>query len=964
MTGPTLQNNLLSILLRFRQHKYVVAGDIEKMYRQVDLNPNQRALQRILWRDNVNENLNTFELNTITYGTTAASFLAIRCLFQLAFENKSKFPEYCEIIENDFYVDDMLTGSNSIKGAAAIAKGVHDILNQGVFKLRKFYSNDARVLDWLDSDDNQENKIIKFGKDENAKTLGLMWMPYNDYLFYRVGKDNNSNSKITKRTILSEISQIFDPLGLLGPCIIIIKILLQQLWLEKLSWDEGLPMHIHNTWCKFKSELQSLNDLKIKRFALLSNCKTIELHAFSDASEKAYGASIYLRVIDESGNISVALLCAKSKVAPLKVITLPKLELSGTLIAARLAEIVIKSLRASISNRVFWTDSTIVLGWLKLAPNTLKTFVSNRVSEIQCLTGSDDWRHVPTKDNPSDILSRGIMPEKIKDLNLWWQGPDWLSLPERHWPNLNKSKQSDLPEIKQSIKSFPLQIFKDVIQFERFSNLNRLKRAMAWVIRFKNNCILSDKDNKTEGNLTVEEVNEAMKILIKVAQRESFLDEIQNLNSSKSVGNKSKILNLNPFIDQYGLLRVGGRLSKLDCPENKRHPIILHSKHRLTKLIFENEHIRLLHAGPRQLLASIRENFWPVSGRNLAKRTFRQCVACFRVGPKPIQSIMGQLPESRLHVGSVFDSVGVDYAGPLLIKDRKGRGGRISKCYLALFVCLSTKALHLEIVSDLTCKCFLMALKRFISRRGIPSNIYSDNGKNFVAAHRELSELSKFLTENDKNIIEYCSQSNISWHFIPPYSPHFGGIWEVGVKSRKFHLKRIIGNAHLTFEELNTLIVHIEAILNSRPLLPLSDHPDDLIPLTPAHFLIGRPLTALPELDLTNMALNRLDRYQHVQQCRQHFWQRWYKEYLAELQRNTKWKVATDVLKEGTMVVIKEDNVPPLTWKIGRITNFYPGPDGVIRVVSIKTANGEIKRNITKLCPLPYEDGADAKKDK
>lgn len=955
MTGPTIQNELFAILLRFRQYQYVIAGDIAKMYRQILVTPKQRNLQRILWREDTSSPIETFQLNTVTYGTTAAPFLAIRCLWQLAEDNKYEHPTLAEIIKSDFYVDDLLTGADDLEEAAVITKGVLDILKQGQFDLRKFYSNNNQALKYV-TETHSSATILKFGENENTKTLGLTWCPVKDNLMYSIS-DVRKEKKITKRIILSTIAQIFDPLGLLGPCTVNAKIIMQQLWLEKLTWDESLPAHIHAAWSQFRDELPLLNHLKINRLVLCQNAKRIELHGFSDASEKAYGGCVYLRSIGEDGNAHVHLLCSKSKVAPLKTVTVPRLELSGALILARLAKKVASALRVTLTECTLWCDSTIVLAWLKISPNRLKPFVSNRVAEIQELTAQHTWRHVPSVENPADLLSRGLMPGCIDNANLWWNGPEFLKEEERFWPTKPDSiltKDQDLPDTKKIITTLHIQQA-ERFPVERFSKLNTLKRVVAWIIRFKTNCLKKSEESYFKC-LSQNEIHNAFKKLVNLAQNEFFEREIRALENGTHIAKSSKILNLNPILDEDKLLRVGGRLENSLLTPDAKHPLLMHHKHHLARLITEEEHIRLLHAGPQQLLASLREQFWIVGGRTLVKSVVKRCMTCFRHRPRAIQPIMGQLPEERLAPSPPFCVTGIDYAGPVLIKDRKGRGARTRKCYVGVFVCFTTKAIHLELISDLTKDSFLMCLKRFIGRRGKPNQIVSDNGRNFVAAHKELKQLYDFVKTHNDDLLNACSKENIVWKFIPPYAPHFGGLWEAGVKSCKYHLKRVLGNASLTFEELNTVLVQIEAVLNSRPLCPLSSDPHDLTPLTPAHFLVGRPLVAVPDPDLQQVPENRLSRYQHLQQCHQHFWTRWHKEYLTELQQRTKWKKGTGDLKLGALVLIKEDNCPPLKWKMGRIIQLHPGKDGVTRVATVHTTTGDTKRPYSKLCSLPNED--------
>ena len=325
--------------------------------------------------------------------------------------------------------------------------------------------------------------------------------------------------------------------------------------------------------------------------------------------------------------------------------------------------------------------------------------------------------------------------------------------------------------------------------------------------------------------------------------------------------------------------------------------------------------------------------------------------------PNFIQSY-GNLQKRRIQVPlRPFINTGVDYAGPLYHQTSSRRTSRLEKFYICIFVCFASKAVHIELALDLSSEAFLNALKRFIARRGKPQNIYSDNGTNFVGASRQLTELYSLLNakESKDKLLTYASSESINWHFKPPYAPHQGGLWEAAVKSAKYHLLRVTKDVKLRFEELQTLLIQIEAILNSRPITNISMDADDIRTLTPGHFLIGDSLTSYPEPSFEETPSNRLSRWEHVEQLRQHFWRRWSKEYLHQCQQRTKWLTKEPPIKINQIVVIQEDNAPPLTWQLGRITEIHPGEDNVVRTVSVQTSKGTYKRNITKICPLPIE---------
>jgi len=377
--------------------------------------------------------------------------------------------------------------------------------------------------------------------------------------------------------MLSAVSKIFDPLGLLSPCVIIAKIMLQKLWLSKSDWDEPLTDKNAKKWEEFKSELPLLRDLRITRYASCLSPELIEIHGFSDASETAYGACVYLRTVDTQGKVFVHLLCAKTKVSPLKPLTIPKLELNAAVVLARLVKKVTESLDIVIHRICYWSDSTIVLAWIDMKPPLLKTFVSNRVNEIQSLFNPSEWRHVPTKENPADLLSRGLMPKLLKASSLWWGGPPWLMCEEQEWPanRIAEDTQAQLPEMKTNLHSHvSTQEFENSFLFENFSNLNRLERIIAWCKRFKNNC-LKPKAERQLNSLTYSEINDAHMCLIKAAQRECFSTEIKTLLKGKQIDVKSNLLKLSPFVHSNGF--------------NKKHPLILSGKHHLTKLIFERD---------------------------------------------------------------------------------------------------------------------------------------------------------------------------------------------------------------------------------------------------------------------------------------------------------------------------------------------------------------------------------------
>lgn len=343
------------------------------------------------------------------------------------------------------------------------------------------------------------------------------------------------------------------------------------------------------------------------------------------------------------------------------------------------------------------------------------------------------------------------------------------------------------------------------------------------------------------------------------------------------------------------------------------------------------------------------------------KTVVRKCVRCFKYRAQVRQQMMGNLPHERTTEARPFTNTGVDFCGPFDIKNKVGRCSRTSKGYVAIFVCLATKAIHIEVVSDLTSDAFIAAFKRMIGRRGAVSHMFSDNGTNFVGANRIIqAELREFMRECDDEITTELTKLGTEWHFIPPSAPHFGGLWEAGVKSIKHHLKRVIGDTKLTYEEMSTVLCQIEACLNSRPLCPISEDPDELQVLTPGHFLIGEAPTMPPETNYQSTPINRLKRWQLCSKIQQDFWRIWKDEYLSRLQQRTKWLQKSANVKVGNIVLVKDERTPSSAWPLGKIIETHGGHDNLVRVVDVRIGKKTFRRPITKICVLPIRDNMES----
>lgn len=958
LVGPTLQPELRHIITQWRKAPICMAADIVKMYRQVKTDMQDADYQRILWRDDKTGDLKHYRLTRVTFGTAAAPYLAVKSLQQVAHDHGADYPSAAEIILKHFYVDDLMTGVQNIEEGKNLYREMNELLGKGGFSLQKWTSNSEELLQEMKDSEKEKKNVQTNGKgmeeelkiktDEVMKIVGLTWNRSEDSFRYQVDMID-VREPATKRTIISDISRFYDPLGWVGPSIIISKMLIQKLWLAGLNWDETVPTNILNEWKTYKSELMLLSNVSIPRWIGLRSNEFIELHGFSDASKDAYAAVVYARVIDSNGQIHVSLIAAKTKVAPVKQVSIPRLELCGAVLLTRLIMDIASVMEIEKTYLHAWTDSTVVLAWLNSHPSRWKVFVANRVSEIITNLDPHHWSHVSTKCNPADAASRGQSPSELVQNQMWFEGPNFL----RHDPiEYSKPKEisTNIEEVK--IKAHCATIDESILK--RFSSLTRMVRVMAYCIRFVHNLKRKITD-RTFGFLTTQELNNALNCCIRQCQKDNFSAELHFIEKKENLPKRSNLRSLNPILDQNQILRVGGRLEHASLSTSRKHPILMPKESHLTNLIVMEAHKQTLHGGPQLMLCYLQAKYWILGAGRLVKSHFRSCVTCVKNTGNTQTQLMGQLPSARSTPARPFLSSGVDYAGPIQIRTSKGRGNKSHKGYICLFVCMVTRAVHLEAVTDLTTEGFLQAFKRFVSRRGYCSEIWSDNATNFTGAASEL----KRLFRNEKGsmvqeIAESLATNGCSWNFIPAKAPNFGGLWEAGVKSLKYHLKRTIGVSTLTFEEMSTVLAQIEACLNSRPLSVLTGNDDEEVTvLTPGHFLVGEALVTPPDHNFESSNVSSLRRWQYTQRMTQDFWRQWSRQYLTKFYKRYRWSSQMPQPKIGDVVTVREDNLPVCKWLYGRVIATHPGQDNLVRVVTLKVKGGTIKRPVNKLCLLP-----------
>ena len=986
--GPTIQATLSEILIRFRMHHVALNADISKMYREVQLSTADRDLHRFIWREDTASQLQDYRMTRVTFGVSASPFLAVRTLQKTAEDHGEDYPEATQHIKNSFYVDDYLGGAANDEEAITLFEQIREILQKGGFHLRKWRTNSSEVLSHI-PDDLQESDPVKKSTAVNpttqSKALGLLWDSSLDVMSPAI--HSTIASSPTKRGLTSAIFKTFDVLGWISPTILQMKLLIQGLWKSGTGWDDAAPEAAWQTYQKWKDELPILATKKLDRCYTKKGCNTLTLHGFADASMTAYGAVIYCRATYTDQEPTMSLVASKTKLATQsskkktkkkeldeekqeeeKADSIHRLELCAALLLAKNISKLGKLLDISSEHWVAWSDSSTVLAWLDGNTRSQPIYVANRVRQTLELTTPKIWHYVPTLTNPADCASRGLNPTALYHHTLWWEGPPWLKKdpytlpkqpPRKPLPDAGLPVNVVLPyfSVAENISSRPHQY-------------PHLVAIAAWCLRFTQRILKGQPvPDERSKRLTGSERRLAEQWLLREAQKRSFLKEMTLLRKKELVGRDSRLKTLNPYVDKHGLLRLGGRLTNSARATTISQPIITDAKDVLMENYYHYLHELLCHCGPTLLLSYSGSKLHIVGARRLSRRVCSKCVTCRRCKPKTQRQFMADLPSPRINASPPFTHCGMDFAGPFTIKLGRIRKPVLVEAHICVFVCMATKAVHLEVVSDATTPAFEAALQRFISRRGCPQHLYSDNGGNFVGARNKLTKLYEVLNsqKSDEDIRHFLSTHHqIQWHNIPPYSPHMGGLWEAAVKQMKKHLLRVMGCRRFTFEELSTIACRIEACLNNRPLLPLTSHNiDGVTALTPGHFLINRTPTVYPEdpTPLTKIELKR--KWDLCQAVIQQWWTRWHKEYLNSLQARTKWQATSANLQVGDVVAIRpRGKFIPSHWPLGLVIRILPGKDDRVRVVDVKTKAGVLQRAVTQLALIHRPGEQDQEEEK
>ena len=979
-TGPNLLARIQDILLRFRSYKIVVLSDIQQAFLQVGIHEEHADFLRFLMidPDNPDETI-SYRFLTAVFGVTSSTFLLEATLQYHCnglVQQGLVDPKFVESFLRNLYVDDSMgaTGARTVNEGFEWYKTAKHVMKLGGFNLRKWCTNNSELQQLIDheecvpsptlelvpAEDNvsfSQHQLPSVGStDQNLKgVLGVTWNLAEDEIIFDLTEiiAMGESIKPTKRNLLRVAYKFYDPNGLISPISIQAKMILQLVHKENLDLDDTVSDSLKKTWTSFIACLKERSTIRVPRFIdlVVTVDTSLQIHGFCDASKLAYCAAVYIRR-ESSLEVKVNLLTSKTKVAPIKEVSVPRLELLSCLLLVELLQAVTNALSELQDTETFyWSDSEIALGWIRGVHKQWKPWVEDRAVKIRKKSkqNSDlrrlkNWRHISGDVNPADIATRPISPKDLYPDSPWFIGPRLLYLPKEDWPN-EKINEDITLELKQE-KVIPTNFIQHQdceleIPVHKYSSIHRVVNIGMYVLRFKNNLLarIRNKDPQI-GEFTVTEIENAEKLLIKEDQM--FI--------KKSTKFKQLEKSLNLFTDSDGLLRAAGRLKNADLQNDAKFPILLRDAP-LAHLFIRESHREVMHDGPSATLNQFRNRFWVVRGRQVVRRTIYRCVTCKRnqgktMAPPPSPA----LPEYRLVSDYCFQSTGVDFAGPLFVKPiYSSEAKELFKAHICLFTCATSRAIHLELVPNLEGPTFIRAMRRFIGRRGFPKLLVSDNAKTFTS-----NVLKSFLMKH-----------KIEKDFILAAAPWWGGFYERLVRSVKGPLRKTLGKARLTYEEMETILIEVECVVNSRPLTYMEE--DNVTePLTPSHLLTGRNImkhpvaTARPRI----CHLDLVNRTRYLQQLMILFWNKFRKCYLAELREHhmhQSKRIKTDTnasLAVDDVVVIKDDDFSPRSsWRIGRVDSLIQGRDGMVRGGVIATVSkdgkrGKMTRPVQKLIPL------------
>ena len=929
-TGPPLQNLLWNVLVRNRFYPVAITGDLMKAFLQVRIKECERDAMRFHWyKDLQTRVIEVLRFTRALFGLAPSPFLLEGVIKQHLKNCRERYPHETDEILKSLYVDDLIGGGTTTAEAQNLKEAATIVFQEAKFQLHKWHSNEASL-----ETENEPSEPVReeqsYAKSQlgvkagETKLLGLPWNKADDKIAVQFQKSEVSTP--TKREVLSNIAKIYDPLGVVSPTSLIGKLLYREICDRKIPWDKELPPDLVAKWTLWQNVLPDKVEFPRSLVNHQEEISDIKLHAFGDASGKGVSAVVFA-VVEQPSGVSQGLVAAKSRLAK-QQLTIPRQELVSAHMACNLVHNVKQALEGfPVSDVHGWLDSTVALHWLK-GGGDYKQFVRNRVQKI-IEKAYIHWRYVNTKENPADLGSRGGSVNE--STQLWLKGPEWLSK-EGSWPSdiTTTPTGESRTELKPIKEILAVAVVEDNL-FDKLLEKHELWktiRIMAWIRRFIYNVKRCNRKKKISGAITTEETVTILNFWILKTQNEGQ-------NSPKFEEDRAR---LNLQENNEGVLECRGRIQG-------DFPIYLPDTSLFSEKLVAETHKKTLHGGVGYTMAKIRDKYWIPRLRRLVKKVIHTCNGCKRFQVKPLPNPpVGNLPKDRTMGEIPFQTIGVDYAGPIKYRHKKSE----KKAYILLYSCSLTRAVYLDLLPDLTTEEFIRSFKRLVARRGRPRKVYSDNGKTFVAASKWVKNVMK-----DEELQNWLARNEIKWQFNLSRAPWWGGQFErmVGLVKQAFY--KTIGHGNLKWNELEEIIIDVETTLNSRPLCYVED--DIQLPLlTPNSMLFGQP-NLIPQRDPNAIEDRDLrKRAKYLRKCKDALWSRWSTEYIKSLRErhNLKHDRKEMALKPGDVVMIKGEEKNRGVWRIGIIEKLIQGRDNVVRGVRLRAGKSYLERPVQHLFPL------------
>ena len=939
--GPSGLNNILGLQLRFCEEAVAMMCDLAKMYHSIQLSLRDQMTHIFLWRDMKQDApVQMYVMTALNFGDRPSGSIASAALDMTASMSENEYPEACKMIKNNSYMDDILNSVSTRAECDKLKTYVTSVLERRGFKIKEWITSGER--------NQQAEPNLPDTHSSDERVLGVIYNPSTDEFKFKVNlkfsTPNHVDSShpnippvLTLRSILSQTSKIYDPRGLIGAFTAKAKIMRRKLQMHKpkLKWDDPIPEKLHQEWSSFFIEMLEVESLSFQRCLRPENSiGNPDLIIFSDGSEEAYAAVAYARWDMGNNRYKCTLIASKNKIAPIKIVHIVRLELCGAVLSKRLRVFIQKEMRYTFNKVIHLVDSEIVKGMIDSESHGFNTYPANRIGEIQGSTKQDEWYWCPGDLNIADYATRGKSPNELNRDSLWQTAPSFTELPIEQWPVKQKVNITDLPERKVVTNTIQhtqtTETLADRFDINRFSKLSTLLNATAMILklyqRFKSNTITHDM------TLTTEDTTQSETFWVKEAQRE--------LHVSVSSG---KLARLTP---QYkdGVIVVGARTKRrVLATWNHQEFILLPYRHRFSLLIARYMHQKTGHLAESSTTAMIRSKYWIINLPRLSKKIVSSCVLCRIKREMLCGQIMADLPIERLRPTPIFYCVGIDFFGPYVIKGEVNKRSR-GKCYGVVFVCFSTRAVHVDMSVDYSTDSFLQTLRRFACLRGWPKEFKSDNGSQLVAASKELQETITSLDHT--RIQKECLGEGSNWTFTTADAPWMNGATEALVKSVKKAIHTTIGDQVLSAMEFLTVMYEASQLVNQRPIGQHPKHPDDGPYLCPNDFVIGRASPRVPQGPFKTRCSNK-HRLDFIESVVDQFWKRWIKDVFPNMIIRPKWHVEQRNVQVGDIVMIQDSDAFRGNYRMGTINKTFPGVDGKVRSVRVGYKNNDTGPNYT-----------------